>query len=79
MDGPRRGDDLFPRLAPIPRSIPVAAGGRGVLTLCRRAPGLCRGFSAAASRLAASFGRALTVLPVLEVLGFVALVFLLGR
>ena len=73
MNSRRKGEDLLPRIAPIPRSL-SRTDRPG-----RMAPGLCRGLAEAASRIAAALGRGLTVLPVLELLGIGLLVLLLGR
>lgn len=79
MDSKSKGEDLLPRLAPIPRSVSVygAQGngqrpGESIPRLFRKMADLVHGAWT-------GVGRALIVLPVLEVLGLLALVFLLGR
>ncbi len=79
MDNRRRGEDLLPRLAPLPRSLPQRSRPGRASYFCRRAPGVCRGLTDIASRTATVVGRGLTVLPVLELLGIGLLVLLLGR
>ena len=79
MDSRPRGEDLLPRIAPIPRSIPRIARPRRAACLCRMAPGLCRGLARMTARTTAALGRGLTVLPVLELVGIGLLILLLGR
>lgn len=79
MDSRPRGEDLLPRIVPIPRSIPLSARPRRATRLCRMAPGLCRGLSRMTAHTTSALGRGLTVLPVLELLGIGLLILLLGR
>lgn len=79
MDSRRRGEDLLPRLAPVPRSVPLDRSRAGVGDVCARVPGLCRHAAALWGGTVAVVGRGLTVLPVLEILGLAGLLYLLGR
>ncbi len=73
MDSRHKGGDLLPRIAPIPRSLSQTEHP-GPIAL-----GLGRGLAEVAPRVAAAFGRGLTVLPVLELLGIGLLVLLFVR
>lgn len=79
MNSRRRGEDLLPRLAPIPRTIrqprPNAGPGRGR----QFAPDLIRRVTALSATVLAALSRGLAVLPVLEILGLAVLIYLFAR
>jgi hypothetical protein len=79
MDNRRTGEHPLPRIAPIPRKVPQLTTAARPTSLCRRAPGLCRGLARVKTRTATALSRGLTVMPVLELLGIGLLVLLLGR
>lgn len=79
MDSKSKGENLLPRLAPIPRSVPVFGAQGERQRPWDSIPRICQGIPDLAHRAWTGLGRALIVLPVLEVLGLLGLVFLLGR
>lgn len=81
MNSRRKGEDLLPRLAPIPRhamSAPVRGGPVREGGVCDR-HGVSHRVADAIQPLAAGVRRTLGMLPVLEVLGIIALFFLLAQ